>query len=211
MIFAQVSGNDDGYLALYVLSTLLLACLAMIAIMAIGWYFTRRKVARSISPYTKTPLRRTSELSYTSMVKVYKFMLENENFDNRPIRFWKSAFCRETGRIFSDSITWYGTIKKIDWTFLSKRYFGHYVSWGSLEEDQKRSIRDFHESMEGFQVDFSCPNPLPQDVTPEYIYAKPGPLYVDLHTKVLIGWKSIPDSELEVLVVQKPKMPTYEL
>lgn len=210
-MISQANSGNFGLISFYIFAVLLSASLLMTAIMGIGWWFTRRKVPRPLSPYTKTPLRKASELSYRSMVKVYKYMLENENYDNRRIKFWKSLFCRETGRIFQDSINWYGGFKQIDWSFLSKRCFGHYVSWGSLGEDQKRAIREVHESLDGFQIGFSCPNPLPKDITPEYIYAKPGPLYVDLHTKVLIGWKSIPDSELEILVVQKPKLPSYDI
>lgn len=210
MILAQATDNSFGLISFYILILLLAAAFLMLGIMGIGWWYTQRRVLRPLSPYTKTPLRKASELSYRSMIKVYKYMLENEDYENRPIKFWGSVFCRETGRIFPDTINWYGGIKKVDWNFLIKRHYGHYVSWGSLGDDQKRSIREVHESLDGFQVEFSCPKPLPRDITPEYIYTKPGPLYVDLHTKVLIGWKCIPDSELEVLVVQKPKLPSYE-
>jgi hypothetical protein len=30
-------------------------------------------------------------------------------------------------------------------------------------------------------------------------------LYVDVETQILIGWKEVPGTEVEVLIVQKPK------
>ena len=64
-------------------------------------------------------------------------------YDNSIFDFGKAAFCRETGRIFPNVVTWYGTIK-VDWTFLNKRYPGNYVSWGSLSEYQQEMIRSAH-------------------------------------------------------------------
>ena len=161
------------------------------------------------SPYTKTPLRRASTLSYNSMVKVLRYLYNFQQYDNRIFLFGKSAFCRETGRIFQDCVTWYDTIR-VDWTFLEKRHPGNWVSWGSLQEDQKAEIYYLHDSLEGFQVEFSSPNPAPRQIEPQYANAKPGPLYVDIDTKILLGWKMIPDSDLEVLIVQKPRpQPTY--
>jgi hypothetical protein len=32
---------------------------------------------------------------------------------------------------------------------------------------------------------------------------------VDLETKVLLGWKEVPDTHLEVLIVQKPLSKIY--
>jgi len=93
---------------------------------------------------------------------------------------------------------------KVDWTFLQKRYPGIWVSWGSLNSDQQRAISDAHESLEGFQTEVSSPSPAPRAIEPEYAYTKPGPLYVDIQTKVLLGWKVVPGTELEVLIVQKP-------
>ncbi|HEV8052714.1 MAG TPA: hypothetical protein VGP47_09475, partial [Parachlamydiaceae bacterium] len=80
-----------------------------------------------------------------------------------------------------------------------------YVSWGSLTAEQQGIIRNGHDSLEGFQTDFSSPNPLPRAVEAKYALSKPGPLYVDINTKVLLGWKCVPDTDLEVLIVQKPK------
>jgi hypothetical protein len=46
--------------------------------------------------------------------------------------------------------------------------------------------------------------PQPTLIEAKYAFTKPGPLYVDISTNVLVGWQIVPDTELEVLVVQKP-------
>jgi hypothetical protein len=92
----------------------------------------------------------------------------------------------------------------VDWTFLQKRYPGHWVSWGSLSKEQQEAIRDVHESLGKFQTQESSPTPAPRAVEPEYAYTKPGPLYVDLETKILLGWQVVPGTDFEVLIVQKP-------
>ena len=59
--------------------------------------------------------------------------------------------------------------------------------------------------MEGFQTEYSSQISAPSKVEPFYAMTTPGPLYVDLDTKVLLGWKSVPLTDLEIMVVQKPK------
>lgn len=157
----------------------------------------------SVSPYSRLPMRLGKDLSYAASVSVLRYLYNLHQYDNRIINLKKAAICRETGRIFPKAITWYGKIK-LDWTFLQKRYPGKYVSWGSLTAEQQGLIRNVHDSLEGFQTDFSCPLPQPKAIEAKYAFASPGPLYVDRDTKVLLGWKQVPDTELEVLIVQKP-------
>ena len=88
--------------------------------------------------------------------------------------------------------------------FCKSGILGNYVSWGSLTKESQDAIRDAHASLDGFQTSESSPTPSPRAIEPEYVYTKPGPLYVDLETKVLLGWKVVPGTELEVLIVQKP-------
>lgn len=164
------------------------------------WY---TNPTQSISPYTGLPLRRASEISYFMAEKVWLYLEGCQQYDNQPFRFYKAAFCRETGRLFPDCVTWLDSIR-VDWTFLQKRYPGQYVSWGSLNKDQQLAIRAVHSSLEGFQTENSSSQPAPRAIEPQYVYTKPGPLYVDLTTKVLLGWKQVPDTDLEVLIVQKP-------
>jgi len=133
-----------------------------------------------------------------------RFLYNMNDYHNRMFDVTRAGFCRETGRLFPDALNWYGVIK-VDWSFLNKRFPGRFVSWGSLTEDQKLKISDRHRSLEGFQTKYSSSTPSPRKLEPLYAYAKPGPLYVDVDTGVLLGWKCVPDTELEVLIVQKPQ------
>src|SRR5690606_38458979 len=108
------------------------------------------------------------------------------------------------GRVFPDSISFLGK-GQVGWDFLRKRHQGNWVSWGSLSKDHQREIEEAHSSLEGFQTDISSPHARPRDIGPDYVFAKPGPLYVDIETKELLGWKEVPNTRLEVLIVQKPK------
>lgn len=159
----------------------------------------------TVCPYTGIPLRRLSEISYFSAERILSYLYDMKQYDNRIFKIRKASFSRETGRVFQDSITFLGTIK-VDWTFLQKRYPGNWVSWGSLNEIQQEAIRTAHTSMERYQTLESSPNPAPRAIESKYAYTKPGPLYVDLETKILLGWQVVPGTEFEVLVVQKPKI-----
>lgn len=158
----------------------------------------------SPSPYTGRALRKGSDIHWLTIEKVLRFLYDMHDYNNRLFDFNRAAFCRDTGRIFPDSITWHGSIK-VSWRFLQKRFPGNFVSWGSLTEEQKISIIDRHKSLEGFQTEFSSHTPSPRKVEKEYAYLKPGPLYVDVDSGVLLGWKWVPDTDLEVLVLQKPE------
>lgn len=156
-----------------------------------------------LSPYTGYPLRKASDIHWETKEKVLRFLYQKKDFANRIFDFERAALCRETGRIFPDCINWWGKIN-LDWTFINKRFPGNYVSWGSLNRDQQDFIRDKHLSLEGYQTHYSSQNPSPKRVEREYALMKPGPLYVDLETGILIGWKCVPDTDLEVLTVQRP-------
>lgn len=155
-------------------------------------------------PYTGRPLRRAEDLGYWEKERILRFLFSRREYHNRIFDIDKAAFCRETGRIFPDAFTWYGVIR-VDWSFLQKRYPGHWVSWGSLTDLQRKAIIDAHHRIEGYETIYSCPDPNPRAITPEFALTKPGPLYVDLETNTLLGWKMVPDSEFEVMVVQKPR------
>lgn len=174
----------------------------MFVFLWVGWFFTKKRYVCPC-PYSGLPLRKATDISYTSMVKVAKFLTEFPGYDNQIFKFYWASLSRETGRIFPSSVTWYGKIK-VDWNFLQKRLPGHYVSWGSLSLDQQRVIREVHGTLEGFQTEFSSPNPAPSHIEHQYAFTKPGPLYVDLETKILLGWQCVPHSNLEVLIVKKP-------
>jgi hypothetical protein len=156
-----------------------------------------------LSPYSGHPLRKASDIPWMTKERVLRYLYESEDYANRIFDFERAALCRETGRIFPNCIDWRGKIM-VNWTFLNKRFPGNYVSWGSLNSDQQQFIRDKHASLEHYQIHYSSQNPSPKRVEKEYALMKPGPLYVDLETGILIGWKCVPDTDLEVLVVQRP-------
>lgn len=158
----------------------------------------------SNSPYVKIPLRKGSDLPSDSIEKILRYLYHLHQYDNRMFDLNKAAYCRETGRVFPNAVNWYGQIK-VDWTFLQKRFPGTYVSWGSLSLQQQLYIREQHDVIEGYNTRISSPNPSPRQIELEYALAKPGPLYVDLETNILLGWKNVPDTMFEVLIVQKPK------
>lgn len=181
---------------------ILAALLVMFALFLTGIWLQR--YSTGTSPYTGLPLRRASEIPYESKKKILRFLYDRQEYDNRIITLSRAVICRDTGRIFQDAVTWYDTVN-LDWSFINKRFPGHYVSWGSLNDLQQIIIQDAHFSLKDFQTDYSCPNPAPKAITPEYINLKPGPLYVDIQTKVLVGWQCVPDSDFEVLIVQHPQ------
>lgn len=193
--------GEEGTWAALVATIILVSFALLVAAFWIGWRMTQR--SHSLSPYTGIPLRRATEISYYSAEQILKFVYSFRQYDNRVFKLNRAAFCRETGRIFQDCVTWFDTIN-VDWTFLQKRYPGNYVSWGSLSKEQKDIIREAHNSLDGFQTGYSSPTPAPRAIESEYAYTKPGPLYVNLETKVLLGWKVVPGTEFEVLIVQKP-------
>lgn len=180
--------------------------LAVIAIFFISAWVRRKSVA--MSPYSGLPLRRGRELPYDSAKKILQFLYEQHQYDNKMFDLHRAAICRETGRIFPYGVSRLDTIH-VDWTFLKKRYPGNYVSWGSLTDVQQQVIRSAHDSLEGFQTDKSSSHPAPSAVEPEFAFSKPGPLYVDINTKVLLGWQCVPGTNFEVLIVQKPQQTTY--
>lgn len=197
MIIIAITNQDIVYFG----ALLVLVLLGLVAVSIFNWWVSRNPTCPS--PYTGRPLRSGTDLHWMTTEKVLRYLYDMHEFHNRMFDLRKAAICRETGRIFPDAVNWYGSMR-VDWSFISKRYPGNFVSWGSLTEVQKLHIIDMHESLEGFQVDASSPQPSPRDLEKDYAYTTPGPLYVDVSTGILMGWKSVPETELEVLIVQKP-------
>ncbi len=156
-----------------------------------------------VSPYSGLPLRYGSDLSYAAKEKILKYLFDLKAYDNRMFDLNYAAVCRETGRVFPDALNLFSQIRVNNPGFLTKRYPGHYVSWGSLSEEQKREVLSHHAEVKGFQMESST-EPSPRLIEPEFALLKPGPLYVDFDRKVLLGWKEVPNTEFEVLIVQKP-------
>ena len=167
----------------------------------VGWWVSTKR--GSPCPYTKKPLVLGMDVAPSVVRFVEAFMLSHSQPENKPFDFVKAAICEQTGRIFPDAVK-KGEIVKLDWSFLTKRYPGKYVSWGSLSEMEQAHIRMCHESMTGYQTEKSCPNAMADQIDSYHALLKPGPLYVDRQTRVLLGWKEVHGTEFEVLIVQKP-------
>ncbi len=197
MIIAVITNQDIVYFG----ALLFLILFGLAAMSIFNWWFSYNPACPS--PYTGHPMRSGADLHWMTKEKVLRFLYNRHEYHNRMFDINKAAICRQTGRVFPDSVNWLGSLKT-DWDFIAKRYPGDFVSWGSLTEIQRLHILDMHASLEGFQVDFSSSNPAPRDVEPDYALLSPGPLYVDISTGVLIGWQKVPETELEVLIVQKP-------
>lgn len=172
-----------------------------------NWRMTWRKIDNS--PYTGVPLRYGRDIGYSYSEKVLAFLFHMKQYDNRMFDLAKASFCRDTGRIFEASVTFLDSIR-VDWNFLQKKAKGHYVSWGSLTDQQQQAIRKQHSTLKGFQTEHSSPTPSPRQVEAEFAFTKPGPLYVDVATGNLLGWKEVPDTPFEVLILQKPTEIIYQ-
>jgi hypothetical protein len=196
-MFAAITATD--IFIFWLIFGVIIAGLALLA--WFSWRLNHRNV--DPSPYTGSPLRRGSDISDYSADKIYRFMHQLQQFDNPMFDLKKASYCIETGRLFPNSVTWLDSIK-VDWNFLQKRYKGHYVSWGSLTDIQQAAIRREHGPLSGFNTEFSSSTSQPRLVEPEFAFAKPGPLYIDINTHILLGWKQVPGTEFEVLIVQKP-------
>lgn len=195
-----MSGVDSFQLVLFAMGVLIVF-LILLAFFGFSIWLSRK--TPGISPFSGLPLRRGSDLSWAAKEKIYRMLFLRRDYDNRLFDLDQAAVCRETGRVFFDAVTWFDNVR-VDWDFLRKRHPGNYVSWGSLTEAQKETVRALHASMEGFQTAISSKNPVPRMVEPEFAFERPGPLYVDWETKVLLGWKQVPDTNFEILIVQKP-------
>jgi hypothetical protein len=167
----------------------------------IGWWVSTKR--GSPCPYTRKPMKLGVDVAASVLLFVEEFLRSHPQPENAPFDFRFAAISPETGRIFPDCVKKM-EIVRLDWSFIQKRYPGKYVSWGSLSEMEQGHVRLCHESLAGFQTEKSCPNPVPQDITSEFALLRPGPLYVDRATKVLLGWKEVHGTDFEVLIVQKP-------
>lgn len=192
-----------GASAILVFVLVFLLCLGVLASLVwMGWWWTHRRGC--VSPYSGKTLRRGQDLAFSATTKVMAYLntfedVENPTFD---VRF--AAVCPATGRIFPDCVNIFGGIR-VDWGFIKRRAPGDWVSWGSLSKTQQDYILYRHEGgLHHFQTGDSCLNARPRDVDEYHALLKPGPLYVDVAAGLVMGWKLVPGTDLEVLVVQKP-------
>ncbi len=183
------------------LASFLLVIGVMMFLLWIGWFSSKKRGSQS--PYSKQPMSLGVDIAPSIRRFVDEFMLSHPQPENEPFEFDTAAICQETGRIFPNAV-FRGQFVRLGWDFLERRYPGRYVSWGSLDEQEQATLRMLHESLAGYQTEMSCPRALPSEVDSYYGLTKPGPLYVDRVKKVLLGWKEVPGTEFEVLIVQLP-------
>jgi hypothetical protein len=199
-VTSSVETLGFGAIAILLISFfLVLAILG--ALLWYGWYISKTRGA--VCPYTKGPLVLGTDVAPSIIAFVDGFLLGQPQPENEPFDFARAAVCEKTGRIFPNCVM-RGERIRLDWSFLQKRYPGNYVSWGSLSQIEQWQVRRCHESMAGFQLEGGSTMPLAKDIDLYHARKKPGPLYVDKTTKVLLGWKEVPGTRFEVLVVQKP-------
>jgi hypothetical protein len=191
-----------GYGAIALLLCSFCLVLAILgALLWYGWYISKTRGA--VCPYTKGPLSLGVDIAPSIIAFVDGFLLGHSQPENEPFDFTKAAICEKTGRIFPNCVQRREHIR-LDWSFLQKRYPGNYVSWGSLPQSEQQQVRLCHESMAGFQIESSSEQPFAKDIDIYHARKKPGPLYVDRQTRVLLGWQEVPGTRFEVLIVQKP-------
>jgi hypothetical protein len=187
--------------------SLFFVVVVMMGLLWLGWWVTQTR--GSLSPYSKKPMMLGVDLAFSIKQQVEAFLTSLPQPENKPFDCTKAAICRETGRIFQDAVK-RGEIIRLDWTFLQDRYPGNWVSWGSVDTTKQAIIKMCHRSLDPFQFEQSCPNTLPKDITPDFIFTKPGPLYVDVAKKTFLGWQKVPGTSFEVLVVKKPDFESIE-
>jgi len=191
-----------GQSAIFVLLFAFFLVLLMLSgLLWFGWWVSNKR--GSVSPYTKKPMALGIDVVPSIRHFVNDFLLSHPQPDNPEIDFDTCAICEETGRIFPDCVT-RGELVRLDWTFINKRFPGNFVSWGSLSELEQGTLRMCHESLAGYQTEISSVFSRPSEVDSYYALMKPGPLLVDRQTKILLGWKEVPGTQFEVLIVQRP-------
>lgn len=160
---------------------------------AIGWYFTNRP--GTVSPYSKRPMAPGSAISFRSIEKIEEFFDEIQSPENHTFDLERAAVCRQTGRIFPNALTKFDVVT-LNRDFLSSVCPGNYIDFETLGPRERAIILAKHQDLEGFQIGDQRTK----------LYGEPIPsLYVDIATNTLIGWKNVPGTELQVLVVQKPR------
>jgi hypothetical protein len=186
---------------LYFIFGTLFSAAFVAAFFYIGWHFFNRPGTKS--PYADIFLNDAATLTYDAVRHVHAFMTMLPQPENAFFDITKAAVCKTTGRLFPDSIGKRGvvTLKK---SLIQQRYPGRYMLWETLTEQQKSLVIAAHDTMEGFQLQGSATSSRPYEIRRCYRRLKPGPLYVDRKTNILVGWKNVPETDLEVLVVQKP-------
>jgi len=192
----------------FVVAGVLVALLLfLVFIFWIGW--KREGVRGDRCPYCKRSLRLGTDVARSLAAIVNAFIFEESQLENPPIDFASASYCSLTGRIYPNTVDEKERIT-LSWDFLRRRWSGTFISWGALSEEERGVVRLLHGSLEGFQTESSSHQPSPELVEVEFSELAPGPLYIDRKTKVVMGWKKVPGTYFEVLVVQQPKFQSLD-
>ena len=196
------------------LQTIVLVCASLLGVLTIlffllwvGW--KKEGVRGNTCPYCKRPMRLGIDVAKSITGMVNAFLEEQPQPENPKIDFARAAFCPVSGRIFPECVSNTEQIT-LSWSFLKKRCEGAFVSWGSLSEEEKGILKLLHGSLEGFQIEQSSSRLRPEEVEEDLLALSPGPLYIDRKAKVVMGWKKVPGTYFEVLVVQQPHFQSLE-
>ncbi|MGM0439745.1 MAG: hypothetical protein ACQEP8_01355 [Chlamydiota bacterium] len=174
-------------------STLFLISLSLATVaLVVGLFWGARWMVKrpgGVSPYGGGQMLRGTELSMAAIKKIDHYLTRFESDANPNLEFSKAAVCKKTGRVFPNATTFWGIII-VGRNFLARRYPGDYKAWETLTVDEQEDIRKSHDTFDDYNLDYPDTE-------------KPGPLYVDMKTKTLLGWQCVPDTVLEVMIVQK--------
>lgn len=190
-----------------ILSILAVILFVLSSLLWLGWKKEGRR--GDVCPYSGKPMRLGMDVARSIAGFVQAFLSEQQKPDNPPIDFVRAAYCPETGRIFPECVSSNEQVV-LSWNFIQKRCRGTFVSWGSLSPEEQGVVKLLHDSLEGFQTESSSKISQPERVEETYALCSPGPLYIDRSTKILLGWKKVPGTYFEVLVVQHPKYSSLE-
>lgn len=200
--------EDVGFQTILVVFASLVAVLVILFFLLwVGW--KKEGIRGNSCPYCGRPMRLGIDVASSLSAMVQAYLEEQPQPENPKIDFVRAAYCPVTGRIFPECVTSTEQVT-VSWNFIKKRCEGTFVSWGALSEEEKGILKILHGSLEGFQTEQSSSHVRPEDVEEEYSALSPGPLYIDRKSKTVMGWKKVPGTYFEVLVVQQPRFQTLE-
>ncbi len=154
----------------------------LLAVFGLGWYVTNRQGARS--PFSGKPMIRGHDLTFEAVARLRTHLGKAPQPENPDFQWTHSVVCRETGRVFTDVVNRWG-VARVSSNYLKRRYPGTYTPWTALQPSERQAVLARH----------------PQGIG---AYELDG-LYVDLTTKTLLGWQRVPETGLQILIVNKPE------
>ncbi len=143
-----------------------------------GWWKTNRE--GGVSPITGGELATGDLLTFDSVQKVRRFLLDQPQPENAPFETTQAVVCRDSGCLFPRGRDAFGVIR-VRASYLSKYHPGNWVPWDELTSTEKERLLRYHPSLHGYDKKM---------------------LWADPFKAALIGWQSVPGTELRVLIVR---------